>query len=70
MKSQSYDMNILDEMVVYRNGSYVRKRRWIEGWHPALGQLIIGLSGKQETVQNLDVIIPMHVVMIKTPEKP
>lgn len=56
-------IEILDEQVIYQQGSFRRVRRWLRGAHPDLGVLIWGLTGL-ETLQEKDVIKPMFTVTV------
>ena len=54
---------ILDEHILYKNGSYERVRRWFRGRHPKLGVLVQGYTG-WETIQEYDRIRPMHTFTV------
>ncbi len=51
-------IEIVGEQVLDQSGSYRRVRRWIRGWHPELGTLMMGYTGP-ETVMDVDVICPL-----------
>ena len=52
-------IEILDEVVDYRNGPFCHIRRWLQGAHPELGTLVWGYTGL-ETLVEKDVIRPLH----------
>ena len=51
---------ILAEEVLFEQGNYRRVRRYLAGWHPQLGVLHQGWSGR-ETIVEVDVIAPARV---------
>jgi hypothetical protein len=57
------DIEILDEQVVYQQGSFRKVKRWLRGVHPHLGVITNGLTGL-ETFQELSVVRPMHTVSV------
>ncbi len=57
------EIEILDEHVLYQNGSFKRIKRWLRGIHPELGVLHLGLTG-WETVQVADVLVPMTIFTV------
>ncbi len=57
------EVEILDTQVLYQNGSFMRIRRWLKGVHPTRGQITKGYTG-WETVEEIDVIKPMHVFRV------
>jgi hypothetical protein len=64
-KKQGQQMNsdILDEQVLYQNGSFRRIRRWLMGWYPERGILIIGYTGK-ETIEEISKVIPIGLFVV------
>ena len=56
-------MDILDEHIVHKNGSYKRVIRWIRGIYPKLGKIHKGLTG-WETVIEEDVIVPHYSFIV------
>jgi ABC-type polysaccharide/polyol phosphate transport system ATPase subunit len=52
------NIEILSEIVLYQKGSFKRVRRYLRNKHPSLGVITKGFTG-WETVQEIDVIIPM-----------
>lgn len=57
------NIEILDEQIIYQNGSYRRIKRWIKGVHPELGIIIFGLTGLETFIEK-DVIVPKYVFMV------
>jgi hypothetical protein len=55
---------VLDQQVLYRQGSYKRVRQVIRGWHPNLGIMTDGWQGK-ETIVIKDLIRPNIIVSVK-----
>jgi hypothetical protein len=49
---------VLGEQILYQQGSFKRVKRYLKGFHPELGKLYEGLSGK-ETIQEKDIITPV-----------
>ena len=62
-------IEIVGEQVLYQNGSFRRVRRWIRGWHPELGQLMMGFTGP-ETVMEVDSIRPMGTYYVQEANLP
>ncbi len=56
-------VEILDEITLSRSGCYRRIRRYLRGVHPDRGPIVMGLTG-WETVEDVDVIIPLLVVNV------
>lgn len=59
----SENIEILDEEVLYLTGSFLRKRRWLRGKYPELGQIINGYTGV-ETVVEVEVVKPMQCFVV------
>lgn len=57
------NIEILDEQVVYRNGPFMRVKRWLRGVHPHLGMITHGLTGL-ETLVEKDVIRPINTFYV------
>lgn len=57
-------INILGEVVLKHNNSYQKVRRYVQGKHPDLGPIFIGLSGDWETIWDVDVIRPIAITTI------
>lgn len=55
-------MRILGEEVVLQRGTFRRVRQYVAGWHPELGTLHFGWSGR-ETIVEVDRIMPVQVVV-------
>jgi hypothetical protein len=51
-------MQILDQHILYQQGSFYKVRRWVQGWHPHLGTLTWGITGK-ETIIETSVVKPL-----------
>ena len=58
------DIRILGEVVLCHKNSYKIVRRYLEGVHPELGIIAWGLSGKLETIQEIDIISPIRTVRV------
>lgn len=56
-------IDILNEQVVSRSGSFVRIKRWLRGVHPELGVIMWGLTG-WETLIEKDIIKPIHTFTV------
>ena len=56
-------MELLDEQIIYQNGSFVRLRRWFRGNHPSRGVLVCGYTGI-ETMEEKAVIRPLYTFMV------
>lgn len=54
---------VIDEEILYQNGSFSRRRRWLRGHHPHLGVLIWGLTGP-ETFQEICTVKPTITVTV------
>ena len=52
---------IVGEVVLHEHGSFRRIRQYIAGWHPDLGVLHFGWSGR-ETIVERDVISPVRLL--------
>lgn len=52
-------MEILDQHILHQQGSFYKVRRWVSGWHPHLGLLTWGITGK-ETIIETSIVKP-HV---------
>lgn len=52
-------MKLLDEKLIFQNGSHKRVLRWFKGAYPEFGVIINGLTGV-ETVVEVDVIVPNY----------
>ena len=57
------EVEILDEITLYRSGSFKRVRRYLRGIHKDRGQIIRGHTG-WETVEETDVLVPMGVYTV------
>lgn len=55
---------ILDEKILYQQGTFSRVRRYLAGWHPELGILHIGWQGP-ETIVERDIITPKCVLIVE-----
>ena len=55
---ESTRLEILDEKILFKSGSFEKVKRWIKGKHPTLGQIMWGFTG-WETVQEYSRIVPM-----------
>jgi len=60
-----FPIDILGEVTLSEQGNYRYVRRWIRGWHPSLGQLIWGITGK-ETVVEVGVLRPTVIYEVKS----
>lgn len=56
-------MELLDEQIIYQNGSFVRVRRWFRGSHPSRGVLVCGYTGI-ETMEEKAVIRTLHTFTV------
>lgn len=63
-------MKILDEHVLYQQGSFKKVRRWIEGWHPHLGLLTWGITGKETIVEETVIKPQIEYHIENTPQNP
>ena len=54
---------IVGEEILHEHGCYKRIRQYLSGWHPHLGVLHFGWSGR-ETIVERDVISPVHFVQL------
>lgn len=57
------EADVLDEVVVYRCGSFKRVRRWLRGIHQERGSVSYGLTG-WETIEEIDVIVPTKTFQV------
>ncbi len=57
-------MKVLDTQILWQQGSCISIRRYLSGWHPEMGVLHWGWSGK-ETIQEKIIIKPLHVFLIE-----
>lgn len=57
---------LLDEQILYQQGSFSRVKRYYRGWHLELGGIFTnkGLKG-QETIVERDAIRPVRTFMVK-----
>jgi hypothetical protein len=58
---------ILDEVILFRNGPFFHIRRYLKGFHPELGYLHFGLTGP-ETVMEITVIRPKYIFSVLNSE--
>lgn len=58
--------DLLDEQVIWAKGSLMEVVRHWRGWHPQVGQLHWGWSGK-ETIEQAVVVRPTHVFTVLPP---
>ena len=58
------NIEVLNEEIVSRNGSFLRIKRWLKGVHPQLGTIVNGLTGL-ETLVEKDVIRPLHTFHVQ-----
>lgn len=61
------EVEVLDEITLYRSGSFKRVRRYLRGIHKDRGQIIRGHTG-WETVEETDVLVPMFVYTVTEQE--
>jgi len=54
---------IVGTEVIAQSGCFMRVRRYYRGWHPQLGTLHFGWSGK-ETIEEADVIKAMGIFTV------
>ena len=59
------EIEILDEQIIYQQGSFRKIRRWLRGIQPHLGIIINGLTGL-ETLQETNIIKPIHTFTVLT----
>ncbi len=57
-------IELIEEVVLHRDGPFARVRRYYKGRHPHLGYIHDGWSG-EETVQEVDVIRPSGMFHVK-----
>jgi hypothetical protein len=56
-------LRVLGEEILHEQGSFRRLRQYVAGWHPHLGTLHFGWSGR-ETIIERDVILPARQLRI------
>lgn len=61
-------VEILDEEILYEQGSFRRVKRYLKGSHPELGKLVRGLTG-WETLVEVDVVVPMGIFEVHEQSK-
>jgi len=54
---------LLNERVIYEQGSYSRVEQYLQGHHPKLGILTHGWSG-EETIRQIDRIKPVVTITV------
>lgn len=55
-------IEVLDEHIIWQQGSFYHIKRWLRGVHPNLGIIVNGLTGL-ETVQEIKTIQPTAIFL-------
>lgn len=61
-------LELVGQEIIHKQGSFEIVKNWYKGWHPEVGKLINGWSGKETEVETTR-IMPIETFEVKEDKK-